>query len=91
MVSCFEKEKAELYKKSEEILNSSEMFKSLRAGEKFDVDIPKEFEQEFFKLVDKVNLSLMEDKDNFYDFTIEDFFMVNYNPIKPQLKLELGI
>lgn len=30
-------------------------------------------------------------KTNFYDFTIEDFFMVNYNPIKPQLKLELGI
>ena len=28
---------------------------------------------------------------NFYDFTIEDFTMVNYNPIKPQLKLELGI
>ena len=36
-------------------------------------------------------LILNEDKDNFYDFTIEDFFMVNYNPIKPQLKLELGI
>ena len=28
---------------------------------------------------------------NFYDFTIDDFKMVNYNPIKPQLKLELGI
>ena len=36
-------------------------------------------------------LILNEDKINFYDFTIEDFFMVNYNPIKPQLKLELGI
>ena len=36
-------------------------------------------------------LMLNEDKDNFYDFTIEDFFMVSYNPIKPQLKLELGI
>ena len=32
-----------------------------------------------------------DNKTNFYDFTIEDFFMVNYNPIKPQLKLELGI
>ena len=30
-------------------------------------------------------------KANFYDFTIDDFFMVNYDPIKPQLKLELGI
>ena len=28
---------------------------------------------------------------DFYNFTIDDFIMVNYNPIKPQLKLELGI
>ena len=28
---------------------------------------------------------------NFYDFTIEDFAMADYQPIKPQLKLELGI
>ena len=28
---------------------------------------------------------------NFYEFTIDDFRMINYNPIKPQLKLELGI
>lgn len=28
---------------------------------------------------------------NFYEFTIDDFEMVNYDPIKPQLKLELGI
>ena len=37
------------------------------------------------------NLILNSEKTNFYDFTIEDFNMVNYNPIKPQLKLELGI
>ena len=36
-------------------------------------------------------LMLNPNKTNFYDFTIEDFTMVNYNPIKPQLKLELGI
>ena len=36
-------------------------------------------------------LLINENKTNFYDFTIEDFVMVNYNPIKPQLKLELGI
>lgn len=36
-------------------------------------------------------LMINDNKTNFYDFTIEDFFMVNYNPIKPQLKLELGI
>lgn len=28
---------------------------------------------------------------NFYEMTIDDFTMKNYNPIKPQLKLELGI
>ena len=36
-------------------------------------------------------LIINDNKTNFYDFTIEDFFIVNYNPIKPQLKLELGI
>lgn len=29
--------------------------------------------------------------DNFYQFTINDFELINYNPIKPQLILELGI
>lgn len=28
---------------------------------------------------------------NFFEFTIDDFTMYAYNPIKPQLKLELGI
>ena len=36
-------------------------------------------------------LIIVSDKTNFYDFTIEDFIMENYEPIKPQLKLELGI
>lgn len=36
-------------------------------------------------------LILNPEKTNFYDMTIDDFIMENYNPIKPQLKLELGI
>lgn len=36
-------------------------------------------------------LVLNPDKTNFYDFTIEDFTMENYEPIRPNLKLELGI
>ena len=36
-------------------------------------------------------LILNDNKTNFYDMNIEDFFMVNYNPMKPQLRLELGI
>ena len=37
------------------------------------------------------NLILDTNKTNFYDMTIDDFVMINYDPIKPQLKLELGI
>jgi thymidylate synthase len=36
-------------------------------------------------------LVLNPDKKNFFNMTIEDFTMVDYNPMKPQLKLELGI
>lgn len=68
MESYFEISKNELYKKAEEIINVSYMFKALRDGEKFDVDISKDFEDKFFKLIDKVNLSLMEEKDNFYGY-----------------------
>jgi predicted metal-dependent peptidase len=33
-----------------------------------EITIPKDFEEEFFRLVDKVNLSLLEDRDNFYGY-----------------------
>ena len=36
-------------------------------------------------------LILKEGKTNFYDFTIDDFDMIDYEPVKPQLKFELGI
>lgn len=36
-------------------------------------------------------LVLNPEKTNFYDFTIDDFTMLDYEPIKPQLTLELGI
>ena len=36
-------------------------------------------------------LHLNPEKTNFYDMTIDDFTMENYSPLKPQLKLELGI
>lgn len=50
-----------------------------------------------FSLFNKINLNnrpkiiLNSDKTNFYDFTIDDFSIVGYEPTKPQLKLELGI
>lgn len=36
-------------------------------------------------------LHLNPEKTNFYDMTIDDFTIENYSPLKPQLKLELGI
>lgn len=36
-------------------------------------------------------LVLNPDVKDFYDITIDDFAMENYTPLKPQLKLELGI
>nr|DAM21663.1 MAG TPA: Thymidylate synthase [Caudoviricetes sp.] len=36
-------------------------------------------------------LRLNPEKTNFYDMTIDDFTIENYSPMKPQLKLELGI
>ena len=36
-------------------------------------------------------LVLKTDKTNFFEFTLEDFVMENYDPIKPQLKFDLGI
>jgi thymidylate synthase len=45
----------------------------------------------YYEKKENPNLILNPDKTNFYDFTIEDFTMINYEPMKPQLKLELGI
>lgn len=50
-------------------------------------------QDEFFhdKYYKTPHLKLNENKKNFYDITIDDFEMVNYDPIKPQITLELGI
>ena len=42
-------------------------------------------------LTSSPHLELNPEKTNFYDMTIDDFKMVNYEPMQPQLKLELGI
>lgn len=39
----------------------------------------------------KSMLLLNPSKTNFYDISVEDFQIINYEPFKPQLKLELGI
>lgn len=40
---------------------------------------------------DNLMLEFNPKSDDFYSFTIDDFSLSNYNPIKPQITLELGI
>lgn len=68
METYFEKERKYLYEKAMKVVNASEMLKAYRKGEKYEVKMETEYNREFFALVDKVNLSLMEDKDNFYGY-----------------------
>ena len=48
-------------------------------------------EDETTRQLSQPRLVLNPEKTNFFEMTIDDFTMVNYDPIKPQLKLELGI
>ncbi|HHY28718.1 MAG TPA: hypothetical protein GX523_18625 [Desulfitobacterium dehalogenans] len=66
MTNHFENQVQELYEKVTLIME--EFYHSQRQGQQTGVPIPQEFKEEFFGLVDKVNLSLLEDKDNFYGY-----------------------
>ena len=68
MENNFQKQAKELYNKAIDIVNREVDSKSNFDGEAFDIDIPQDYKNEFFSLVDKVVLSLMEEKDNFYGY-----------------------
>lgn len=68
MKSYFEKQTKELYDRAIKIVDITQMLKSNKKGEKFDISTDEDFKKDFFSLVDKVNLSLMEDKENFYGY-----------------------
>lgn len=68
MENYFEKQTKYLYDKANDVVNSYTMLKANRAGKKLEIEIPQDFKDEFFNLVDKVNLSLMEEKDNFFGY-----------------------
>lgn len=59
------------------------------------VDQARELVQRYWDTLSKhpmnPRLVLNPDVKDFYDITIDDFTMENYTPLKPQLKLELGI
>ncbi|MEA5022951.1 hypothetical protein SDC9_26543 [bioreactor metagenome] len=66
MMSEFENQVQELYAQATLIME--EFYRSQRQGHQAVIHIPREFKDEFFSLVDQVNLSLLEDKDNFYSY-----------------------
>lgn len=68
MASYFEEQAKELYDRALEVVNVTEVLKSNRKGNKFEVKIEEDFKRDFLSLVNKVNLSLMEDNENFYGY-----------------------
>jgi len=66
METSFDYQAERLYEKAKRIINT--FLKANRKDDKPKINIPNDFKEEFFSLVDKVNLSLMEDKDNFYGY-----------------------
>lgn len=66
METYFDNQVKGLYEKADIIIN--DFFRAKRKDGNSKINIPKEFKEEFFSLVDKVSFSLMEDKDNFYGY-----------------------
>lgn len=68
METSFDRQVQELHEKANEIIQL--YVKAKHLNEKATLHIPKDFEAAFFGLVDKVNMSLLEDKDNFYGYFV---------------------
>ena len=68
MKSYFEKQTKELYDRAIKIVDITQMLKSNKKREKFHISTDEDFKKDFFHIIDKVNLSLMEDKENFYGY-----------------------
>ena len=57
-----------LYQRYIEVVSVDKMFRAKRRGEVYDVDIREDLVIEFYKIIDKVTFSLMEEEDNFYGY-----------------------
>ncbi len=66
MEAFFDQQVKGLYDDAYKIINT--FLQQKRQGDDAELQIPTEFEAEFFRLVDKVNLSLLADNDNFYGY-----------------------
>lgn len=68
MSAYFNEQVSRLNEKANEIMSTTAMLKANRKGEAIAVTIPQAFKEDFFRLIDQVTLSLMEDADNFYGY-----------------------
>ncbi len=66
METCFETLTKGLYEKAYKMITV--FLSNNHNADNAKLTIPKDFAEEFFRLVDKVTVSLMEDKDNFYGY-----------------------
>jgi len=66
MEPFFDQQVKQLYDDAYKIINA--FLKEKRQTDKATLQISAEYKAEFFRLVDKVNLSLMADNDNFYGY-----------------------
>ena len=66
METFFDDQVKGLYENAFKIINR--FLKERQREDHAQVPIPQAFRAEFFRLIDKVNLSLMEDKDNFFGY-----------------------
>ena len=65
--SKFETEKIQLIKQTENFIEE-QINSNNGIDKKLKIRVSKEYEKKFYELVDKVNLKLMQDKDNFYGY-----------------------
>lgn len=68
METNFKRQVNKLYEEAINIVDCAAAVRANHKGENFEIDIPNDFKNEFLTIVDKVNLSLMEDKENFYGY-----------------------
>lgn len=66
METYFDIQVKETYEKANKIIRT--YLNANHEDEDLPIHVPEDFRLEFFSLIDKVNLSLMEDKDNFYGY-----------------------
>lgn len=66
METFFDHQTMELRDKVKKLIRT--FSKASHNADKFTITMPEDFEQEFYRLIDKVNLSLMEDTNNFFGY-----------------------